>query len=221
MAEDAAVDGQGTTGAEDGGGQEASFLDGIQDEGLRGNESLKDFKSADDLAKAFVDLKGAQQVVPENIDAYEFEIPEDGVKIDEAGMNAFKQTALEAKLTSEQYKAVVGFRAAEIASAQKAAEKARDDAVKAMKKEYGAEYDAKLDAAQKVLLRFEAADILDVANPEDAAKSLGNSPALMRFLVKVSEAISEDTFERGGRSAEGDKMERDDAGRPILRFKDM
>jgi len=214
-----ALEGQDNTGAVE---SDVSFLDSVTNEDLKGNESLTDFKSADDIAQAYVDLKGSLPQVPDSVDSYEFETPE-GVEpvMDEAGMNAFKDLALENKLTPDQYKAVVGFRAAEAQAQMKAINEARDNAVNEMKKEWGDDYDANLDKAQKVLSRFEAEGLLNVESPDEAMKFLGNSPLLAKFLVKVADSISEDNTGDTGGSNQGDPRQRDDAGQPVFKFKDM
>jgi len=214
-----ALEGQDNTGAVD---SDVSFLDSVTSEDLKGNESLTDFKSADDIAQAYVDLKGSLPQVPDSVDAYEFDIPE-GVDsgIDEAGMNAFKDLALENKLTSEQYKAVTGFRLAEIAAETKAINEAKNKAIDEMKKDWADNYDANIDKAQKVLQRFEAEDLLTVESPEEGIKFLGNTPALAKFLVKIADSISEDNTGDTGGSNQGDPRQRDDAGQPVFKFKDM
>ncbi len=189
-----------------GGGEETtSFLDGIQSEELKGHESLADFKSHDEIAQAFVDMKGAQPVIPENIDGYSYEAPE-GVTMDEAGVNAFKDIALDIKLSADQYNAIVGFRTAEIETRNKAMEAQKEEAVTTMKQEWGDNYDANIQKITKVLATAgtDADALFSIKQPGEGGKALGNEPVLARLLTWVHDKMSPDTFE-GGESSGGGK----------------
>lgn len=195
----------GNTGGD--GGEQTSFLDGIQSEDLRGNDALAEFggegKGLDDLAQAFVEMKGAQPVIPESTEEYVFDIP-DGVPVDEAGLNAFKDIALEANLTADQYTQVVGYRFAEIEASNKAIETQKNEAIESLKSEFGADYETKIANGKKVLAES-GVDIEALVGQEigDDGKLLGNLPELAKLLDWVHGKMSPDTFEGGGGGGSG------------------
>jgi len=201
----------------DGAGSEVSFLDSITDESLKGNEAITSFQSLDDLLKDYVITKELIPKLPENEDGYVFETPE-GVTLDETSFKAFQKTAHEIGLTADQFQALMKFDLGRQEAANKsvmeaeAAQKAKmEKAAAEIKKEFGAEFDAKLDGARKVLEKTGAVELAN--DPE-----LGNSPAFFRHLVKISELISEDKLE-AGTPGSGDQRPKDEFGRAILPFK--
>jgi len=213
---DDANNSQGNTGAgngSDGGDGGGEFLSTIQNEELRANESLKDFKDVDSLAKAYLETKSAIPAVPEKTDGYQIDIPE-GVEVNKEQSDMFKTLALENKLTNEQYKAILEFDFARQNNFHKQLLKIRDDAVAEMKKEFGDMYNQNLALAQKTLKMFGAEDLARRAD-------LGNDPDLFRFLTKVGGAISEDRINAGGSEGEGDTRPKTEDGRPMLKFKSM
>jgi hypothetical protein len=70
--------------------------------------------------------------------------------------------------------------------------KARQDAEAALRQEFGAAYDGKVAKAQELLKRFAGDDFKSLLD-----KGLGNDPAVVRFMSKMAETISEDTVTRG------------------------
>lgn len=223
--------GQDNTGAGEG-GEQTSFLDGITNEDLKGNEILtgynEDGKGLEALAQDYVDLKGSQPTLPENIDGYKFDLPE-GAQVDEAGMNAFKEAALEAKFTPEQYNAAVAFRVAEMENITKSVEESREAAIEELKADpkYGGDkFEGNLAMAQKLLAKYEATDILteDITaalSADNAKDLLGNKTGLFRLLIDIANDFSEDHFETGGGNKGDDKRQTDEAGKPLMKFKDM
>ncbi len=224
--------GQGDTGAGDS-GETSSFLDGIQSEDLRGHESLAGFKEGktlDDFAQAYVEMQGSQPAVPENVDAYQFELPDgSGAVLDEAGMAEFKQLALDSKLTAEQFTAVADYRMKEVAKLHQAIEASKNKAVAELKADatYGGDnYEANASLVQKLLAKYGGEEMLGedlsaLTNIGDADSLLGNKTGFFRFLVDVAKDFQEDHFETSGGGPQGDKRQRDDAGDAIFKFKDM
>lgn len=202
--------GQGDTGA--GGGEITSFLDGIQSEDLRGNESLTGFENLDGLAQGYIDLKTSQPVLPENEDGYQIDVPE-GMTVDQADFGLFKEQALQMGLTNDQYQNVLKFDFARNARIAKNHQEAQDKAVAELKLELGDKYDESLATAQKVL-RLSGQEGL-------AAMELGNNPELFRLLNWVGDKISEDQLETGVGGGSTDTRQKDDSGRPVIQYKNM
>lgn len=202
--------GQGDTGA--GGGEITSFLDGIQSEDLRGNESLTGFENLDGLAQGYIDLKTSQPVLPENADGYQIDVPE-GMTVDQADFGLFKEQALQMGLTNDQYQNVLKFDFARNARIAKNHQEAQDKAVAELKLELGDKYDESLATAQKVL-RLSGQEGL-------AAMELGNNPELFRLLNWVGDKISEDQLETGVGGGSTDTRQKDDSGRPVIQYKNM
>ena len=71
-------------------------------EELKDNETFKDM-DVGKLATSYIDIQGKVPKVPEKPDEYNFEYPE-GVPFDEAAHKLFKDFALEAELTQDQFK---------------------------------------------------------------------------------------------------------------------
>lgn len=224
MADGDASKSQGDTGA---------FLASITDEGIRGNELLKDFKDSDSIAKSYIDLsksfndnkvtleqlQSTVPVVPEKPDGYQVEIPKEvkeGGYFNEDDYSVFKTFAHENKLSNDQFQKIVAFDFARQKSVMDKFQKIHDEAVAGLKKEYGDKYDANLALAQKVLA---AAGQKELAKRVD----LGNDPGMFKLLVWVGQHISEDkliaTEEYGG---DADTRPKDpDTKKPMLEFKDM
>ena len=209
---------QGDTGAGDG---DTSFLDGITDEAMRGNEIFKDFTDLDGLAKShvglnqeLVDLKASQPTLPENADGYSFQA-QDGTELDQEVMGQFRGLAFEHKLTPEQHAAVVNFdlaRQAKLTADYNTLNQANVDALKA---ELGDGWDEALGKANEVLKKVPGGEKLMEATPLDS------HPALFTFMVWLGKHISEDVLESGGAGGDGDTRKKDETGRPVLNFDGM
>lgn len=193
---------QGTENSGGDGGEQTSFLDGIQSEDLRGHESISGFADLDSLAQGYVDMKGAQPITPESVEGYTFEVPE-GVMIDDAGVDAFKAVALEAGMTAEQYSAAVKYRVSEVQKLSEAVTEQREKAVSDMRSEWGDSYEDNLQKGKKVLAASGAGSILATVFPEGGESLLGNNPEFAKMLVWVHDKMSPDTFESGSGGSSG------------------
>jgi hypothetical protein len=215
MEGDGAGNGQGATGAGDGGQKPtSSFIDTITDEGLRGHESLKGFENLDSLAKGYIELRESQPVIPESVDGYAIDVPQ-GITVNQADLSSFKETALKLKLTPDQYKGVMEFEFTRAARINDDYNQTTDKNKKALQKELGDNFDAALQKANKVLEKAPGGK--DLLNSVD----LSNHPALFKLMTWIGEHISEDILETGGSASHGDTRPRDDAGNPQLKYASM
>lgn len=220
MADGDGTGGQGDTGA-GGNGGDTSFLDGITDSAMRGNEIFKDFTDLDGLAKShvdlnqqLVDLKASQPTLPENADGYSFQA-QDGTELDQEVMGQFRGLAFEQKFTADQHAAVVNFDLARQAKLTVDYNKLNQDNVDALKAELGDGWDEALSKANEVLKKVPGGEKLMKATP------IEDHPALFEVMVWLGKHISEDVLESGSVSGDGDTRTKDESGRPNLQFRDM
>lgn len=127
--------------------------------------------------------------------AYEFKTPE-GVELDSGLADKFKAIASELKLPADGAQKVVDLYASvRQAEAEAFAKQVSDwgEAVKADKEIGGDKLPENLAAARKVIDTFGSEDIKSLLD----STGMGNHPEVVRLLVKVGKALSEDTFVRG------------------------
>lgn len=190
-----------------------SFLDSIQDEGLRGHELLKDVESLDSLAKDFVELKSSQPKTPETPDDYHLEAEEG--QIDPSALKQFREVAHKAGLSSEAFEAVVKFDIERSKAAMEAAEAVEKEEYAEVQKELGAEKSSMAVAKGKQILK--AAGLTDLESVMDS------SPGMLKLMAWVGSKISEDSLNLEGSPAKEstDKRKRTKDGRPMLSYDGM
>jgi hypothetical protein len=193
---------------------------------------LARFKSHNDLGKSYLELErklGASITLPgknstaeereafhkrlgrpDSPDGYEldsFFLP-DGVTKADMGEEKFKAQAYELGLSKDQAKALhkwavdASLEQAKQMKQQQALKKR--DASEALRKEHGLEYEKKLALVGLVNQRFGGDEWIQFLN-----EGPGDDPRLLRVLMKVGEAISEDTLVQG-RPAGMEPGERED-----------
>lgn len=159
-----------------------------------GNATTDSTATADTAAQTTAEqtqtTEATKAEAPQVPEAYEFQMPE-GVELDKAAHDEFSAVAKELKLdqaTAQKF-ADVGIKMAqrqqEIFETTKAtwAEQARTD-----KDIGGDKFEQNLASAVKTLNTFGSQELKDVLN----TSGLGNHPAVIKFLVNASKAISED-----------------------------
>ena len=130
---------------------------------------------------------------PEKPEEYEIQVP-DGVTADPKFVGDFKKLSYESGLSKEQVGKVAGWYLQQQVESAAALERAKTErlekSIGELKKEWGAEYDAKLDKANQAVARM-----VDDAT-YDYMKGIGltTDAKMVRFFYKLSEAISEDAF---------------------------
>lgn len=201
------------------------------DVSIKDHPSLKDFKSPADLAKSWVEAqkligvdklpmppKDAKPEVREKFlndvydrlgrpkEAKEYKITDvklpEGVdlKIAPDAVEALKTEAHKLGLLPHQldglYKWYVTDTANKVKAHNDGLTKEKQDTEAALRSEFGAAYDAKVAKAQELLNKFAGNDYKVLLD-----KGFGNDPAVVRFMAKMAETISEDTFAKGGAEA--------------------
>ena len=184
-------------------------------EDLRGDKSLENIKDIEGLAKSYVHAQkmvGADKIPvpnkyatekdwdavysklgrPETPDGYSFDIK----GIDETGLTSFAQHAHKMGLLPNQANEMVKWYQSNVdATTQEnnaKAEKARNESIVALKKEYGQAYDNKLKAASAMAKQYIENDVLNL-NMADGTK-LGDHPAIIKAFASLSEKMGEDQF---------------------------
>ena len=200
-----------------------AFRDTLSED-LRDNDHLKEVETGDQLARYYVDLKKDYLAPPETADGYEFKKPE-GFMASDDELARFKSKAFESGLNQKQFGELMEFNAT---SQKEAFEKLnqtiaakQQEGEKALKTEWGAEYDKKLESAKSVLNHEKVADPEFKKFLEDTR--LGDNPQIIKFFAKMSELISEDAFNKPGTGggADSDTRHKTDDGRPMLTFPSM
>ena len=184
-------------------------------EDLKADKSLENINDIESLAKSYVHAQkmvGADKIPvpnkyatekdwdavysklgrPETPDGYSFDIK----GIDETGLKSFAQHAHKMGLLPNQANEMVKWYQGNVdATTQEnnaKAEKARNESIVALKKEYGQAYDNKLKAASAMAKQYIENDVLNL-NMADGTK-LGDHPAIIKAFASLSEKMGEDQF---------------------------
>ena len=191
-------------------------------EDLRDSEHLKEVDGADKLARYYVDLKSNYLKPPDTADGYEFEKP-DGFDLDSDTFSKFKNIAFENGVNQKQFEEIMKLEVDRHKQAQETMQKnietAQVEAEKALKAEWGDQYEKRLESAQG-FLRHESISS-ESFNKFLEETRFGDNPEVIRMFSKLSDLISEDGFVKPGKGSEQDGSERDEAGRPMLKFPSM
>ena len=188
---------------------------------LKENGSLKRYKDVGDLANAYVSLEktlGGNKIpvpdkhasdadwknvfqklgLPESMDKYEVKF-EDGS--DETFTKEFKSLAFEAGILPKQAQKLVEWYSGKtkgiLEQTQTSQVNAVKTAVESLKKEFGAAYDSQVQKAKGALMHYaegnpEMVKFLDETKVGDTP--LASHPAMVKFMVKVSESMKEGQF---------------------------
>jgi hypothetical protein len=127
---------------------------------------------------------------------YKFELPE-GMALDAKASEQFTEIAKDLKLPQDAAQKLVSLYASQLQAQQEVhAETVKGwaETVKTDKELGGDHLPATMAAAQKVMATFATPALKDYLD----TTGLGNHPELVRFVAKISKALSEDTFVRGG-----------------------
>lgn len=159
-----------------------------------------------DPKAAPADTKPAEAPRPADL---ELKLPE-GLKLDDAGLGAFKSLAKEAGLDGAKAQKFVdlyaGFEKSKV-DAYTAQQKAWTEAVKADADIGGAKLDKSLELSRRALTKFGGEGLVTFLEQS----GLGNHPALVKFAVNVGLAMAEDSVAGSGgasaaAAASGDPM---------------
>jgi hypothetical protein len=211
----------------DAGTPEASHFDRMQfdpsslPESLRNEPSLQTFTSVDNLAKSYVNAVkkiggNPDHLVqlpqegesrdnfynqigrPETPDGYNF-----GTEPGDNRLDFFKDAVHKIGLTQDQATNMLQLYAAVENEQSKASDKANADfAVESqieLKREWGVDYDSKIDMAQRAFAQFATPEFSKIMDET----GIGNHPELLKAFSKVGEAMGDDKLVVGSGRAVG------------------
>jgi hypothetical protein len=130
--------------------------------------------------------------IPQTPDKYEIKYKEhEALQIDENIDKTYKALAHKVGLTPKQAQELADFDADRLINAHTTSTKAYEEAVNAVKEEWGNDYQVNIDRANNLIRSF--ADEKD----KEAIARYGNDPALARIFNKIGLAMSEHSFVQG------------------------
>lgn len=207
------------------GGSGNDFLSSIPEE-IRNHPSLSPIKDVENLARSYVNaqrLIGADKIPmpanpteedldriytrlgrPETPDAYG--ISPDGNVITEERAVEYADIAHKLRLTPEQASGVLEYYRSAVQNDTAAItannDQAREQAVSQLQAEWGQQYDAKIEAAQKAVDRFDAGGLMELQLADGSV--LGNHPEIIKAFANIAEfrasVTSEDTISESASS---------------------
>ncbi len=217
-------------GGSDGGSDAQSWLSSVP-ENLRDNEVLKQFATAGDAYRALVDLKvssdnsitipgeGASDEDravflnklgrPEKPEGYGLDKPElpEGMPYSDEAVQAYRGLAHQVGLNDSQAKslfelhnkmAIESFKAD-----NEARQKAQNEAVEGLKKDWGDGYDANIELAKRALKKFGGDNLTKFLDESGA----GDNASVLKAFHAIGEAISDDAGSGpDGGNAGGDSL---------------
>ena len=153
-------------------------------------------------------------IVPEDPAGYKIELP-DGVPVDPVFETGLREVAHTNKLSQGVMNDLLSMVDAANRINTEAAQKARDNAEKVLKGEWGKDYTAKVESAARAVIEVGGEPMVRLL--EDTG--YGDNPDVIKFMAKIGDMLTEDTFVDGtGRVS---RQKRDEMGNPILAFKNM
>ncbi len=147
---------------------------------------------------------------PEKVEDYPVQRPEgwpEGIPYDAEGEKWFRGIALKNNLTKAQaqglYSDYMNFYIEGSKSLRAAQDKAKNDALESLKKEWGAEWQSNLTLMNRALEAYGSPEFKKHLDET----GLGNHPEMIKIFVKIGKAMAEDKFSGGGTGG-GDKDKR-------------
>ena len=168
----------------------------------------KDASAVAEAAKAKADADAAKPAgAPEKYT--DFVLPE-GVKLDEAALGEFSPVAKELNLTQDQAQKLVDLQIAAIkrngeSQIAQFAQQVKDwgEAAKSDKEYGGEKFDASVTSARLAVSKFGTPELTKLLNDT----GMGSNPEVVRFMVKVGNAMSEDKMHTSSQSVSGKSVE--------------
>lgn len=183
---------------------------------LKQNENLSQFKTLGDLGNKFLEvtksLEGTVRIPGENAtpeeiatfhekigrpkteNDYDLQSPElpEGMQMDTDLGVAFRQLAHKAGLSQKQAKQLFDFynnqMVTRYSATIKAREKALDDASKALKEEWGTQYDTNMEIVKRAYSKFGNENFTKFLDES----GVGNNPVVIKTFLEIGKAVLDD-----------------------------
>lgn len=191
----------------------SDFLSSLSEE-LKGHKALQNFKSAEDLAKSYLNANqllgkrmnelSAEDAnyfkgligVPESADKYK--LPEE-MNADMAGW--YKGLAHKAGLTQDQAKSVIDeyimLERSQVERQKVEMDRVAGEWVEGLKKEFGSAFEKQIEVAKRGVQAFGGDDIQQLLNET----GLGNHPAVVKMFAKIGKELLEDSIVHADKEA--------------------
>jgi hypothetical protein len=157
--------------------------------------------------------------MPDKPEEYEMQLPE-GTVADPKFIEGFTKMAFDNGFSKPQVASLTAWYTQNMKDTQATVEKSlkvrQEKAVNELKDEWGGEYDAKLDAANKAVARIVDDDTYEYMK----GYGLTNDSKMVKFFHRLSEVISEDAF-IPPKGTPPRQREKSPGGQPILDFPSM
>lgn len=188
------------------------FLSGLGEE-LSGVKALQNFKSAEDLAKSYLNANqllgkrmadlsaedaahlASLQGKPASAD--EYTLPEE---LNAEALSWYKDAALKAGLTQDQAKAVadeyIMLERSKAESLEVEDKLRSEEWVGELKTEFGSAFDKQVEVAKRGVKEFGGDEVADILN----RTGLGDNPAIVKMFAKIGRELLEDTVVHADKS---------------------
>ena len=199
---------------------EVNFKDLISDE-YRDEKSLQNFNSVDDLVKSYLSAQrmiGANKIAipnkmateedwkevfsklgaPNNPEDYKYSFKEDEINPEQ--LKAFNETAHRLGLLPQQAERLIKFynemNQTNQETTMKTAEQKQIQVESELKKEFGAEFEKRLDQAKKLAVETFGVDMLNNTLLQDGTR-LGDNIEVIKAMSMLADKLSEDEIIKG------------------------
>lgn len=182
------------------------FLTGLGEE-LASMKALQNFKSAEDLAKSYINAnqllgKRVSELSPEDAahlkslqgvpkEVGEYALPE---QLNGESAEWYKGTALKAGLTKDQAKVIadefVMLERAKLEQIEKEDAIRTEQWVGELKKEFGSAFDKQIEVAKRGLKEFGNQEVIDILN----RTGLIDNPSVVKMFAKIGKELLEDSI---------------------------
>ena len=180
--------------------ENTNWLDSIQNQDLKNSKSLSNFKDVEGLANSYVNLEKKlgshrEEIAKElnktyTADDYKYTLPEE-LGDDKAVFDKIRVAGIEGNIKPEQLEDLLKTAIESRASLQKEAEQKTiqrsDEIVNALKKEWGDDYQGKVDNVKKLFNSY----VNDEADRGFDKLSLGEQLGFVKFVEEITRGVTE------------------------------
>jgi hypothetical protein len=195
-------------------GAQVKWFDSLSDD-TKNNQLITQHNDVQGLVSDYISVKGKVPVIPKQ---YTFNDVE-GMEINQTERDAFTSLAKENGMTQAQVDSLIKFdierQTTALDTDNAEYEALRQEAEETLKAEWGAEYDTKLNDANRAYMQF-ADDEFKEFNEQTG---YANNPVVIRYFSRMAEKFKEADFKMG--DGGGFAPKHYDDGTPMLHYPSM